>query len=30
VLVMGNFFLEKKSVAAGGGESAARGATRAK
>jgi carbamoyltransferase len=30
VLVMGNFVLEKKSVAAGNGESAARGATRAK
>jgi carbamoyltransferase len=30
VLVMGNFVLEKKSVAAGSGESAARGATRAK
>jgi hypothetical protein len=30
VLVMGNFVLEKKSVAADGGESAARGATRAK
>jgi carbamoyltransferase len=29
VLVMGNFVLEKKSVAAGNGESAARGATRA-
>jgi carbamoyltransferase len=30
VLVMGNFVLEKKSVAAGSGESAASGATRAK
>src|ERR1700734_2934481 len=30
VLVMGNFVLEKKSIAAGNGESAARGATRAK
>jgi carbamoyltransferase len=30
VLVMGNFVLEKKSVAAGNGESAASGATRAK